>query len=103
MDAEAHSRYGFYVVALGIGALLLTVGAGLYKGEATSDITALVSSIGTIIGTMVGAYFGVAVGAAGKAKADQEKEKAEKQVKVLSGEMDPAVFLQVKNRNANLF
>lgn len=104
MNDGPHSQYGFYAVVAALFALVAVFGITLYfKGEKITDVTALLSTVGTVIGTIVGAYFGVAVGAAGKAKSDNDKDVAEKQVKLLSGKMDEAKFHEVINANRALF
>jgi hypothetical protein len=110
MAEEARVKYGLYVVALGLGSLLIAMCVALYKWNTISDVTALISAVGAVIGPIVGAFFGLNIGAAGKAKADQDRDKAvqdrdqaTKKVEALMGAIQPAEFAKLKSDNANLF
>ena len=90
----ARARYGAGVV---LGAILVVLVAyvlalraydftGQIKNAANSAaaVVAVMGSITTIIGTLVGAYFGVKVGEAGKAEAQDARDKAEDKVQKLA-------------------
>src|SRR6266446_4276719 len=110
MVEEARIRYGFYVVAMGLLSLLIAMFVALCKVDKIPDAAALVSAVGAVIGPIVGAFFGLNIGAAGKAKADQDRDKAvqdrdqaTKKVEALMGAIQPAEFAKLKSDNANLF
>ncbi len=103
MTEKTRTILGFLVVILGLASLLAALFAALNKVDKVPDVAALVSAVGAVIGPIVGAFFGLHIGAAGKAKSDEDRDKAMKKVEVLSGAMPPADFLKVKTENANLF
>ena len=52
-------------------------------------MTAAVGSITGVVGTLAGAFFGVHAGAAGKEKADAERQKAQEKVERLAAMLAP--------------
>jgi hypothetical protein len=108
---------GFLVVLVGLGATLYVMHTALTKFDKVPDVTALISAVGAVIGPIVGAFFGVQVGAAGKAKAENDRDKAvqardtaekardtaNKKVELLSGAMEKQEFQNFLRQNADLF
>jgi hypothetical protein len=96
-------QYGFYIIILGLGAVLIALFAALYKWSSASDVTTVVSSVGAIIGPIVGAFFGLHIGAAVKEKAEQDRDKAIKKVEALMSAIEPAQFDKLRSSTADLF
>ena len=103
MTELARVQYGFYIIILGLGAVLIALFAALYRWPSASDVTTVVSSVGAIIGPIVGAFFGLHIGAAGKEKAEQDRDKAIKKVEALMSAIEPAQFDKLRSSTADLF
>ncbi|OON68212.1 hypothetical protein [Hymenobacter sp. CRA2] len=78
-DLTADVRVGsaLWITVLG---LLITAALAVYlvaQGKPVTDVVALVGVFTSLIGTLVGAFLGIQVGAQGKAKAEEDKAKAE--------------------------
>ncbi|MFI7698789.1 hypothetical protein [Nonomuraea sp. NPDC049480] len=70
-------RYGFFVVVVGIVAILIAFGAAVF---ATGEFAALFAGVAGVIGTIIGAYFGVQAGQSGKARVEAELARSQEMV-----------------------
>jgi hypothetical protein len=103
MTELARVKYGFYIVIVGLAAVLIALFAALSKWDTASEVTRVVSAVGAIIGPIVGAFFGVHIGQAGKEKAEQDRDKALKKVEALMRAIEPAQFEKLRASTADLF
>lgn len=71
--------YGFRIVIVGLLMVATVFGVAVLRFETAADVAAGVGSVSGVVGTVVGAFFGIQVGAAGKDKAEEEREQALKQ------------------------
>ncbi|MGE3404909.1 MAG: hypothetical protein AB7K63_20150 [Vicinamibacterales bacterium] len=71
--------YGFRIVVGGLALVGVVFGLAVVLFEGAADVTAVVGSVSGVVGTVVGAFFGLQVGAAGKDKAEDDKEHALRQ------------------------
>ncbi len=78
------SRYGFWIIVIGFAVVLAVFIFAAQKWSDVKDVTAAVGSITGVVGTLAGAFFGVHAGAAGKEKADAERQKAQEKVERLA-------------------
>jgi hypothetical protein len=70
-------RYGFFVVVVGIVAVLVAFGAAVF---ATREFAPLFAGVAGVIGTIIGAYFGVQAGQSGKARVEAELARSQEMV-----------------------
>jgi hypothetical protein len=78
--------YGLIVVIAGLIAVTACYGFALFTKLLPEDHVAMaLASFGGVIGTIVGTFFGLHHGAAGKEKAERERDKAQKIALMLSG------------------
>ena len=68
-----------------------------------ADITSIVGLFTSVLGTLVGAFFGLQIGAAGKEKAEQRADEAQKKVNALQGAATPDVLEKASELYPNLF
>lgn len=79
------------VIGLTLAALLVVLLPNLGFNKAT-DITSIVGLFTSVLGTLVGAFFGLQIGSAGKEKAEQRADEAQKKVNALQGAATPEVI-----------
>jgi Na+-transporting methylmalonyl-CoA/oxaloacetate decarboxylase gamma subunit len=70
-------RYGFYVVVIGLGVVLLAFGFAVFRWTTAADVSAALAPITGVVGTVVGAFFGIQVGSQGKEAAEKDRKEAE--------------------------
>jgi hypothetical protein len=70
-------KYGFWVVVIGVAAIVTAFLIGLVRLRASGDVATVASAMFAAVGTLAGAYFGFHAGSAGKAGADQARQAAE--------------------------
>src|SRR5215472_801127 len=70
-------KYGFWVVNIGIAAILVAFLISLVRLSASGDVATVASAMFAAIGTLAGAYFGYHAGSGGKTAADQARQTAE--------------------------
>jgi hypothetical protein len=99
----ARIKYGFWVVLLGIGALVFIYVVAFLRWTTASDIAALVGSAGGVIGTIVGAFFGVHTGAVGKERAEEQRDTANSKLQALLGITPPQEYERLRKELPNLF
>jgi hypothetical protein len=75
-DAQLY-KYGFWVVVIGVAAIMTAFLVGLVRLTASGDVAAAASAMFAATGTLAGAYFGFHAGSAGKAGAEQARQAAE--------------------------
>jgi hypothetical protein len=85
------SKYGFWVVVVGLAVVALVWTVAILNWKQASDVATAVGSVTGVVGTLVGAYFGVQVGAAGKEKAERDRDDAQDKVSKLAGALPPDV------------
>lgn len=90
------------VIGLTLAALLVVV---LLRSElkTATDITSVVGLFTSVLGTLVGAFFGLQIGAAGKEKAEQRAEEAQKKAGALQEAATPEVLEKARSLYPNLF
>ena len=86
----ARIKYGFWLIIVGFGVVLLTFIFCIENWKDAKDVAAVVGAVTGIVGTLAGAFFGVNVGALGKAKADQAAAQAQAKVERLAALLPPA-------------
>jgi hypothetical protein len=110
MTDLARIKYGFVVVLVGLAAVVFIYTVAIWHWTAASDVTAAVGSAGGVIGTIVGAFFGLQLGAAGKEKAEEQRDRAElqrdrvnSQLRELLAITPPATYEGLRAVRADLF
>lgn len=91
------TQYGFWIIIAGFIVVLLVFLVSVYKWAEAKDVTAVVGSVTGIVGTLAGAYFGVHVGAAGKEKAEQQRDAAQAKVVKIAALLDPSKAQEISN------
>jgi hypothetical protein len=84
-------KYGFWVVVIGLVAVVMVFVVAVAKWNTAGDVSAVVGSVTGVVGTIVGAFFGIQVGSAGKEKAENERKKAEDKALKLASHLDPGI------------
>ena len=78
--------YGLIVVIVGLTAVTAGYLIALYTNKLPAEhVATALASFGGVIGTIVGTFFGLHHGAAGKEKAERQRDKALKIALMLSG------------------
>jgi len=90
------------VIGLSLAALLVVVLLSFGINKA-SDITSVVGLFTSVLGTLVGAFFGLQIGAAGKEKAEQRADEAQKKANALQGAATPDVLKKASELYPKLF
>lgn len=96
-------KYALCVVIFGIGAVVLVSVFAMIRWSTATDVAAVISAAAAVIGTIVGAYFGVQAGAAGKEKAEEQRDRAQEQVRQLLGPMSPDLYEKIRQDSPTLF
>jgi len=91
------SIFGLSLAAALVVALLI---AGWDKG---SEITAVVGLFTSVLGTLVGAFFGLQIGSAGKEKAEERADSAQKKANALQSAADQPTINRAKQIYPSLF
>lgn len=91
------TQYGFWIIIAGFIVVLLVFLVSVYKWPESKDVTAAVGSVTGIVGTLAGAYFGVHVGAAGKEKAEQQRDAAQAKVERIAALLEPSKAQEILN------
>jgi hypothetical protein len=68
-------KYGAGLILAAFVFLIVVLMIALSQFEAVADVTSLVGVFTGVVGTLVGAFFGVQAGAAGKDKAEKDRDK----------------------------
>ncbi len=101
-DAK-HTRYGFYTVLAGLGAVLAIYAIAALRWSNAADVAAAVGAAGGIIGTIVGAYFGVQTGSAGRERAERQRDVAQERSMTLAAALDPDRYEALRASRRDLF
>jgi len=83
------TKYGFYMIVIGFAFVFAALVFSVLHYSDVKDATAAVGSISGVIGTLAGAFFGVHAGAAGKDKAEAERQQAQQKVERLAAMLSP--------------
>jgi hypothetical protein len=81
--------YGFLVIISGFAVVLVVFFISLKHWTDVKDVTAAVGAVTGTVGSLAGAFFGVHAGAAGKEKAEQQRDAAQNKVERLAALMEP--------------
>lgn len=73
------------------------------RWSTATDVAAVISAGAAVIGTIVGGNFGVQAGAAGKEKAEEQRDRAQEQVRQLLGPMSPDLCEKIRQNHPTLF
>ena len=103
MTDLAKLRYGFWVVVVGLVVVLVVYAVAIRTWGGAADVAEVVSSVTAVVGTIVGAFFGVQVGAAGKEKAEEQRDKAQEQVRELAGAISETTYKAIAQSRSDLF
>jgi hypothetical protein len=60
-EPNDRTRYGFYLVIIGLVVILAVLLIAVRKYATASDVVTVIGSVTGVIGTIVGAFFGVQV------------------------------------------
>lgn len=96
-------KLGFRIVLAGLAVILIVYGFAIYKWNDAADVATAVGSVSGVVGTIVGAFFGVHIGAAGKEKAEQQRDRAQEQVRELSAKVGPDLYEELRRTRPHLF
>jgi Na+/H+ antiporter NhaC len=94
-EANDRTKYGFYLVIIGLVVILVVFVVAVRKYTTANDVVTVIGSVTGVIGTIVGAFFGVQVGAAGKEKAETARRDAEERALKLASAMQPEVATKI--------
>jgi hypothetical protein len=95
-DAQLY-KYGFWVVVIGVAAIIAAFLVGLSQLTSSGDVATVASALFAAIGTLAGAYFGFHAGSAGKAGAEQAWQAAENARQVETLKVQRLAVLAAKN------
>lgn len=76
---QNRAMYGFWLVLAGLAVVLVVYYFAMEKVSTAADVGTVLSPVTAVIGAIVGAFFGIQVGSSGKAKAERDKDKAERE------------------------
>ena len=97
-------RKAYYLSIFGLSLAASLVVALLIAGCCdASDITSVVGLFTSILGTLVGAFFGLQIGSAGKEKAEERADNAQKKAEVLGAYAQPEMIKEAMQKYPNLF
>jgi len=97
-------RKAYYLSIFGLSLAASLVVALLIAGCCdASDITSVVGLFTSILGTLVGAFFGLQIGSAGKEKAEERADNAQKKADVLGAYAQPEMIKEAMQKYPNLF
>jgi hypothetical protein len=96
-------KYALWVVIVGILAVVFVSVFAMTRWTTATDVAAVISAGAAVIGTIVGGYFGVQAGAAGKEKAEELRDRAQEQVRVLLGSTSSELYDKVRRDHPTLF
>jgi hypothetical protein len=97
LSENKQTPYGFWIIIAGFVVVSLAFVLSVYKWSDSKDVTAAVGTVAGTVGTLAGAYFGVHAGAAGKEKAEQERDDAQQKVERLAALMEPGTAARALN------
>ena len=90
------------VIGLSLAALLVVI-LLVYGFNKASEITSVVGLFTSVLGTLVGAFFGLQIGTAGKEKAEQRADEAQKRANALQGAATPEVLERARDIYPRIF
>ncbi len=97
-------RRAYYLSIFGLGLAASLVVALLIAGCCdANDITSIVGLFTSVLGTLVGAFFGLQVGSAGKDKAEERADNAQKKADVLGAYSQPETIKLAMEKYPDLF
>jgi hypothetical protein len=91
------TKYGFWIIIVGFIIVLGAFAIAIVKWSDAKDVTAGVGAVTGIVGSLSGAFFGFHAGAAGKEKAEAERNKVHQQLARLAALMPPAEAARALN------
>jgi hypothetical protein len=94
----------FQLSVFGLALAAALVCALLFAGwKGAADVTAVVGLFTSVLGTLVGAFFGLQIGSAGKAKAEERADNAQKKADALGAAADETTIGKAKLLYPDLF
>jgi len=99
----ARLKYGFLVVLIGLAVILVLYAVAIRTWSSATDVATVVSSVTAAVGTIVGAFFGIQAGAAGKEKAEEQRDRAQAQARELAAALSRAEYQSVAASRRDLF
>ena len=87
--AKAGSVSGLVVVIAGFVVVVIVFLVSVNKWSESKDVTAAVGAVTGVVGTLAGAFFGVHAGAAGKERAEAQRDAAQDKVERLAALLPP--------------
>lgn len=94
----------FWLSVIGLGLAAALVLALLIAGwKVSSDIVAVVGLFTSVLGTLVGAFFGLQIGSAGKEKAEDRADTAQKKADALQSAATPEMITKAMDFYPDLF
>jgi len=97
-------KKAFYLSVFGLSLSVALVVVLLIAGmNKSNDIVAVVGLFTSVLGTLVGAFFGLQIGAAGKEKAEQRADNAQKKANALQAAADEPTINRAKAMYPDLF
>lgn len=92
----------FWLSIFGLALAAGLVIALLIAGKTSSDIAAVVGLFTSVLGTLIGAFFGLQIGSAGKDKAEERADNAQKKAEALAMAADSNTINRAKSLYPNL-
>jgi hypothetical protein len=90
-STETKPLYGFLIIISGFAVVLAIFLVSLKQWTDVKDVTTAVGAVTGTVGSLAGAFFGVHAGAAGKEKAEQQRDAVQNKVERLAALMEPAL------------
>src|SRR5438105_2577191 len=98
---------GYGIVKIAIWVLLLMLVAFLAASygapSSVKDFSTALASVAGVVGTVVGAFFGFHTGAAGKEKADERADVAQRKSQAMAEVASPEIIDQARAKYPELF
>jgi hypothetical protein len=94
--------YNLSLFGLGLAALLVVV-LVFSKCCDAAGISSIVGLFTSVLGTLVGAFFGLQIGSAGKEKAEERADNAQKKADVLGAYTQPEMMQAAMQKFPDLF
>jgi uncharacterized membrane protein len=93
----------FQLAVFGLALAAFLVGMLLLACMTSDEIVSIVGLFTSVLGTLVGAFFGLQIGSAGREKAENRADNAQKKVDALQSAADEATINKARDLYKGLF
>lgn len=93
----------FQLAVFGLSLSAFLVGLLLLACKSATEIVSIVGLFTSVLGTLVGAFFGLQIGSAGREKAEERADLAQKKLEALNAAADEATIRRAHELYKGLF